>query len=184
MMRLVFLGPPGAGKGTQAKILSESLNIPHISTGDIFRYNIENKTELGREASEFMNRGFLVPDKITNAMVLNRLSMDDCKNGYILDGYPRTINQAEFLDSMQEINHAVYFYLRDEIAIERLMSRAKQESRSDDSPEVRKNRLQVYKEQTQPLINYYKERGTLLEIDAGAGITMISKDVRRALKLS
>ncbi|MEK6917122.1 MAG: adenylate kinase [Nanoarchaeota archaeon] len=183
-MKLVFLGPPGAGKGTQAQLLAESMGIPHISTGEIFRYNLENKTEMGRAAAEYMDNGFLVPDNVTNGMVIDRLRKPDCKNGYILDGYPRTINQAEFLDSINGIDNVIYFSLKDEIAIERLLNRAKESSRSDDTEEVIKKRILVYKDQTQPLLNYYKHKGNLLEIDASSGIKMINRDVKRVLNLS
>ncbi len=174
-MKLVFLGPPGAGKGTQAKILSYKLGIPHISTGDIFRENIKNKTELGKKASEFSDKGLLVPDEVTNAMVQERLKRDDCSKGYILDGYPRTIPQAKFLDQIQNIDRVVYFYLGDKTTIERMLNRAKDSNRIDDTEEVIKKRIKVYKKQTQPLIEYYKKKGILLEIDAKPSIEEISK---------
>ena len=180
-MKLVFLGPPGAGKGTQAKLISEKLHIPHISTGDIFRENMKNKTELGIKAKQIVDQGELVPDEITNAMIQERLNNGDCKKGYVLDGYPRTVPQAYFLDRIQDINKAVYFYLSDEIVIQRLMNRGKQSGRADDNIEVIENRIEVYKEQTQPLIDFYKKKELLLEIDASPTIEEIFEKVMRQL---
>jgi len=180
-MKLVFLGPPGAGKGTQAKLISEKLHIAHISTGDIFRENMKNKTELGIKAKQIVDQGELVPDEITNAMIQERLNNGDCKKGYVLDGYPRTVPQAYFLDRIQDINKAVYFYLSDEIVIQRLMNRGKQSGRADDNIEVIENRIEVYKEQTQPLIDFYKKKELLLEIDASPTIEEIFEKVMRQL---
>ena len=180
-MKLVFLGPPGAGKGTQAAMLSARMGIPHISTGDIFRENMKNKTELGIKAKEIVDSGNLVPDDITNAMVKDRLEKQDCSKGYILDGYPRTIPQAEYLDSIQKIERAVYFELEGDEAVRRLLGRAAKEGRKDDTPEVIKNRLEVYKKQTQPLIDFYKKKGILVNINAGPGIEEISSRVIAAL---
>ena len=123
LVKLVFLGPPGAGKGTQAKIISEKLKIPHISTGDIFRENIKNQTLLGRKASEFMNKGMLVPDEVTNEMVKDRLGKPDTKNGFILDGYPRTIHQAEFLETVAKIDKVINFELKEKEIIKRISGR-------------------------------------------------------------
>jgi len=182
-MKLVFLGPPGAGKGTQAKLISEKLHIPHISTGDIFRENMKNKTELGIKAKQIVDQGELVPDEITNAMIQERLNNGDCKKGYVLDGYPRTVPQAYFLDRIQDINKTVYFYLSDEIVIQRLMNRGKQSGRADDNIEVIENRIEVYKEQTQPLIDFYKKKELLLEIDASPSIKEIFNEVIVKLEL-
>ncbi|MEM2139169.1 MAG: adenylate kinase [Candidatus Woesearchaeota archaeon] len=183
-MNIIFLGAPGTGKGTQAKLLSEELKIPHISTGDIFRENIKNQTELGKKASEFINKGLLVPDEITNEMIKERLIKDDCKNGFILDGYPRTIAQAEFLKKITKIDKIINFELDDEEIIKRISGRRtclncnsvyniysakpKKENicdrcglelkqREDEKPEVVKKRLEVYKNETKPLLLYYKK---------------------------
>jgi len=203
-MKLIFLGPPGAGKGTQAEIISQKLSIPHISTGDIFRQNIKNKTELGLRAEEIINKGDLVPDDITNAMVQDRLNKEDCTKGYILDGYPRTIPQAEFLDSIDKIDKVINFELDDKEVIKRISGRRtctkchamyhiyfnkpKNDSicdkcggqlvqRDDQKPAVVKNRLQVYKNQTQPLIDYYTKKGLLVNIDARPSIEIITNNV-------
>jgi len=130
-MKLVFLGPPGAGKGTQAKVISEKLNIPHISTGDIFRENINNQTDLGKKAKEYNYKGLLVPDDITNSMVKERLQRNDCKKGYILDGYPRTVNQAQYLESIDKVDKVVCFVLSDELAKERMLGRAKDSDKNE-----------------------------------------------------
>jgi len=182
-MKLVFLGPPGAGKGTQARLVAEKINVPHISTGDIFRENMKNKTKLGIEAKKIVDQGELVPDEITNAMIQERLNKDDCANGYILDGYPRTVPQAYFLERIQEINKAVYFSLEDDVAVQRLLDRGKNSGRADDNQEVIENRLEVYKEQTQPLIDFYKKKNLLLEIDASPSIEKIFDDVKIKLEL-
>lgn len=174
-MKLVFLGPPGAGKGTQAKVIAKELHIPHISTGDIFRENIKNKTELGIKAQEYNDKGMLVPDEITNEMVKLRLQDDDCSNGYILDGYPRTLPQAEFLKNVQDIDKAVYFKLSDEISMQRMIGRSKESNRTDDNIDIIKNRIVVYKKQTQPLIDFYTKEKLLLEIDASPSVEEISK---------
>jgi len=176
-VRYIFLGPPGAGKGTQAKIFCEKFSIPHISTGDIFRKNISQRTELGLKAKEIIDSGNLVPDEITNEMVKKRLSEDDCKKGYVLDGYPRTIPQAEFLDCIAEVDGAILFYLSDEEAMKRMLNRAKTSGRSDDNEETIKNRIDVYKKQTQPLIDYYSEKGNLIEIDASPTIEKIFENL-------
>ena len=147
-MKLIFLGPPGAGKGTQAKLLAEFLEIPHISTGEIFRYNIKNKTELGVKAQGFIDQGHLVPNDVTNAMVDDRLKQDDCKKGFILDGYPRNLNQSNFLQNIINIDRAVYFDLSDTESISRMMFRAKDSGRSDDNEEIIKERIKVYKKET------------------------------------
>ena len=177
-MKLVFLGPPGAGKGTQAKLLAQSMNIPHISTGQIFRDNIQNKTQLGVKAQEYNDKGILVPDEITNEMVTDRLSKDDCSQGYILDGYPRTVPQAEFLDSIVKIDRVVCFYLSDDEAMKRMISRAVSEpGRADDNEDVIKTRIKQYELKTKPLTEFYQEKGTLLLIDANPSIDVIQKNV-------
>ena len=177
-MKLVFLGPPGAGKGTQAKLLAQNKNIPHISTGQIFRDNIQNKTKLGAKAQAFNDKGILVPDEITNEMVKLRLTKDDCEKGYILDGYPRTVPQAEFLDSIVNIDRVVCFYLSDDEAMKRMMGRAvSKPGRADDNEEVIKTRIKQYEQKTKPLIDFYKDKENLLMIDANPEIEVIQKDV-------
>ena len=192
-MKIIMLGAPGAGKGTQAKMIADKYGVPHISTGDIFRANIKNGTELGMEAKKYMDQGLLVPDELTVRILLDRVAQDDCKNGYVLDGFPRTIPQAEVLDSEltklgDHIDYAINVDVPDENIVKRMSGRRacltcgatyhiehvppKKEGicdvcgselvlRDDDKPETVKNRLNVYHEQTQPLIDFYTEKGVL-----------------------
>ena len=196
-MKIIMLGAPGAGKGTQAKLIAEKYGVHHISTGDIFRANIKNGTELGKEAKEYMDKGLLVPDELTVRLLLDRVVQDDCKNGYVLDGFPRTIPQAEVLDKEltklgDSVDFAVDVDVPDENIIRRMSGRRaclncgatyhivnippKKEGicdvcgselvlRDDDQPETVKNRLKVYHEQTQPLIEYYTGKGVLRTVD-------------------
>ena len=196
-MKIIMLGAPGAGKGTQAKMIADKYGVPHISTGDIFRANIKNGTELGMEAKKYMDQGLLVPDELTVRILLDRVAQDDCKNGYVLDGFPRTIPQAEVLDSEltklgDHIDYAINVDVPDENIVKRMSGRRacltcgatyhiehvppKKESicdvcgselvlRDDDKPETVKNRLNVYHEQTQPLIDFYTEKGVLKTVD-------------------
>lgn len=196
-MKIIMLGAPGAGKGTRAKLIAEKYGVPHISTGDIFRANIKNGTELGKEAKEYMDKGLLVPDELTVRLLLDRVAQDDCKNGYVLDGFPRTIPQAEVLDKEltklgDSVDFAVDVDVPDENIIRRMSGRRaclncgatyhivnippKKEGicdvcgselvlRDDDQPETVKNRLKVYHEQTQPLIEYYTGKGVLRTVD-------------------
>ena len=196
-MKIIMLGAPGAGKGTQAKRIAEKYGIPHISTGDIFRANIKNGTELGMEAKKYMDQGALVPDELVVDLVVDRVAQEDAKNGYVLDGFPRTIPQAEALDAAlakinEKVDYAINVEVPDENIIHRMSGRracvscggtyhiqynpTKQENvcdacggklilRDDDQPETVKNRLQVYHEQTQPLIDYYSKQGILKEVD-------------------
>lgn len=208
-MKIIMLGAPGAGKGTQAKRISAKYQIPHISTGDIFRTNIKEGTELGRKAKSYMDAGGLVPDEITIGMLLGRIHETDCIKGYVLDGFPRTIPQAESLakalsEMGESIDYAVNVDVPDEDIIHRMSgrraclacgatyhivyNRPKAEDicdvcgqqlvlRDDDKPETVKKRLDVYHEQTQPLIEYYKKAGVLAEVDG----TMDMEDVFRAI---
>ena len=203
-MRLIFLGPPGSGKGTQAKILSKKIKIPQISTGDLFRENLKNQTELGIKAQKIMEEGLLVPDEVTNEMVEVRLKQKDCKKGYILDGYPRTLPQAEFFDSIQKVDMVINFELEEVEVIKRISGRRtckkcgamfhlmfkkpKKENicdnckgeliqRSDEQPETIKKRLEVYKEQTEPLIEYYTKQGNIINVNAYPSIEEISEKV-------
>ena len=196
-MKIVMLGAPGAGKGTQAEMLAEKYGIPHISTGDIFRMNIKNGTELGKEAKTYMDQGLLVPDELTVRILLDRVAQDDCKNGYLLDGFPRNIPQANVLEEAlsklgDKIDYAINVEVPDDNIIRRMSGRRaclacgatyhiehvppKKEGicdkcgeelvlRDDDRPETVGNRLQVYKDQTQPLIEFYEKKGVLHNVD-------------------
>ena len=204
-MKIIMLGAPGAGKGTQAKMIADKYKIPHVSTGDIFRANIKGGTELGKEAKKYMDEGKLVPDELTVRILLDRVAQDDCKDGYVLDGFPRTIPQAEVLDSElaklnDSVDYAIDVDVPDENIVKRMSGRRacvncgatyhivaippKQEGicdtcgsklilRDDDAPETVLKRLGVYHEQTQPLIEYYTNKGILKTVDG----TVDSKDV-------
>ena len=196
-MKIIMLGAPGAGKGTQAKQIADKYAIPHISTGDIFRANLKAGTELGKKAKEYMDQGLLVPDELTCDLVMDRIGQDDCKNGFVLDGFPRTLPQAEALDAAltkinQKMDYAIDVDVPDENIVNRMSGRraclncgatyhivsipTKVEGvcdrcgspvvlRDDDQPETVKKRLDVYHEQTQPLIDYYKEQNILRTVD-------------------
>ena len=156
-----MLGAPGAGKGTQAKKIAEKYSIPHISTGDIFRANIKNGTELGKKAKTYMDQGALVPDELTCDLVMDRIQQDDCKNGFVLDGFPRTIAQAEALKKMlaergQDVSVMVDLEVPEDELMVRLIKRGKDSGRADDNEETIKKRLHVYHSQTAPLIDWYK----------------------------
>lgn len=173
-MRVVFMGPPGAGKGTQAVLLAARLGIPHISTGDIFRANVSEGTELGKQAQQYMDAGEYVPDTVTNAMVRDRLTHDDCRPGFLLDGYPRTVEQVAELDAMlrsagQQLDVVVELTVDIDEVVKRLVKRAQDQGRSDDTEDVMRHRLEVYAEQTAPLIETYSERGLLVRVD-GMGL--------------
>jgi adenylate kinase len=171
MTRLIFLGAPGAGKGTQAQILAESLGIPHISTGDILRAEVKDQTELGLQAKSYMNKGELVPDSLILDMIRGRLSQSDAISaGWILDGFPRNVAQAEFLDKLlaeiqQNYNFAINLNVPQERLVERLLNRATIQNRPDDTEEVIRRRLVIYDEQTAPLIDYYQKKGVFREVD-------------------
>lgn len=208
-MKIIMLGAPGAGKGTQAKMISDKYAIPHISTGDIFRANIKEGTELGKKAKTFMDQGLLVPDELVVDLVVDRVSKDDCERGYVLDGFPRTIPQAEALDTAlsargEAIDFAIDVDVPDENIVTRMGGRracvgcgatyhivyapTKEEGicdrcqgelilRDDDKPETVQKRLKVYHDQTQPLIDYYTEKGVLKTVDG----TVDMKDVFGAI---
>lgn len=186
VMRLILLGLPGAGKGTQAKKIVEYYKIPQISTGDIFRENLKNNTPLGKKAKSYIDKGELVPDEVVVDIVKDRLVKDDCKNGFILDGFPRTLKQAIELDKFLseqniEIDHVLNFVLDDEVAVQRIASRQKLENRKDDDIETVKTRLVVYHNKTKPLINYYDEKKLLRDIDASPSINEIFSNVKEIL---
>lgn len=212
-MKIIMLGAPGAGKGTQAKRIAEKYAIPHISTGDIFRANIKNGTELGNKAKVFMDQGLLVPDELVVDLVVDRVKNEDCKNGYVLDGFPRTIPQATALDAALEaigekMDYAVNVEVPDENIIQRMSGRraclscgatyhleyiptkvegicdvcgAELVLREDDKPETVKKRLDVYHEQTQPLIEYYTEKGILVEVDGTKIMDDVFSDIMKVL---
>jgi adenylate kinase len=191
-VRVVLLGPPGAGKGTQAQIIAGRLNVPAISTGDIFRANVSGRTELGRQAKAYMDAGDLVPDEITVAMVKDRLAEPDAKAGFLLDGFPRTIGQAEQLrDTLSEIGHGLDRVLElvvdeDEL-VRRLSGRrmlvdGKMVQRDDDKPETVRHRLEVYHQQTEPLSDWYKREGLLSRIDAIGEIDEVTDRALAALE--
>ena len=208
-MKIIMLGAPGAGKGTQAKQIAEKYTIPHISTGDIFRANIKQGTELGKKAKSYMDAGGLVPDELVCDLVVDRIGQDDCKNGFVLDGFPRTIPQAEALtDALKKIGQSMDFAIDvdvpDENIIDRMSGRRaclncgatyhivnippKKEGvcdkcgeeivlRDDDKPETVKKRLDVYHEQTQPLIDYYKKEGILKSVDGTQDMSKVFSDI-------
>ena len=213
-MKIIMLGAPGAGKGTQAKMLADKYEIPHISTGDIFRANIKNETELGKKAKEYMDKGLLVPDELTCNLVVDRIQQEDCKKGYILDGYPRTIPQAEALDkALTELNDKIDYAINVEVPDENIVGRmsgrracvgcgatyhivynpTKEEGicdrcgkelilRDDDKPETVQKRLNVYHEQTQPLIDFYKNKGVLKEVDGTVDMNDVFNAIVKVLE--
>jgi adenylate kinase len=186
-MRLILMGPPGAGKGTQAKVISRRLGIPAVSTGDIFRANVSEGTPLGLEAKRYMDAGDYVPDQVTNGMVRDRLAQDDARVGFLLDGYPRTVAQVEELDSMlgdasTSLDAVVVLTVDDEELIQRLLHRAETEGRTDDTEAVIRHRQNVYNEQTAPLLAKYADRGLLVEVDGMGGVDEVSERIFDALE--
>ena len=185
-MKLLLIGPPGAGKGTQASKLSEVFGIPAISTGDIFRANVKNQTPLGIEAKSYMDSGEYVPDELTNKLVRDRLKNPDCLNGFLLDGYPRTADQVQELDSIlketnSRLDAVVQLTADTEEVVRRLAKRAIEQGRSDDTEDVLRNRLSVYEEQTAPLISVYETRGLLVKVDGLGEIAEVTKRITEAL---
>ena len=212
-MKIIMLGAPGAGKGTQAKKIAAKYEIPHISTGDIFRANIKEGTELGKKAKTYMDQGLLVPDELTVDLVIDRVGQDDCKDGYILDGFPRTIPQAECLDAALEkrgekVDFAINVEVPDENIVNRMSGRRacvgcgatyhikynptkvdgvcdacgeKLVLRDDDKPETVEQRLRVYHEQTQPLIDYYTKEGILKEVDGTIDLEDVFAEITKIL---
>jgi len=206
MKNIILLGAPGAGKGTQAALICEEYGVPHISTGDILRRNIKEGTPLGVKAKEYIDAGALVPDEVVIGLVEDRLSMKDCKNGYVLDGFHRTIPQAEALDKVASIDMAVNIDVPFDMIVSRLGGRRVCKCgatyhvstlggetkckacgddlfiRDDDRPETVQNRLRVYQEQTEPLINYYGNQGKLVNVPATGSIQEIFEDVKKVLE--
>ena len=213
-MRAILLGPPGAGKGTQAETIVNEFSIPHISTGDIFRKNIKEGTALGKKAKEFMDQGKLVPDDLTVELVKDRLLQDDCKNGFLLDGFPRTIYQADALEDAlksmgKALDYVINIMVRKELLVERAVGRrickdcgqtyhmsfnkpSKEGvcdncggvllQRKDDTEETVENRINVYQEQTEPLIDYYTQKGIIVNIDGEKPIARVGKDIIAELR--
>ena len=187
MIRLLLIGPPGAGKGTQAAQLASRLAIPAISTGDIFRENVRNETPLGLEAKAFMDRGEYVPDSLTNALVRDRLNQEDALAGFLLDGYPRTIDQVEELDDILKVSDkkldvVVQLTADSDELLRRLTGRAAEQGRSDDTPEVISRRLAVYEEQTAPLIDVYAARGLVAKVNGLGEIDEVTSRIVRVLE--
>ena len=186
MTGVILIGPPGAGKGTQATVISENFNIPHISTGEIFRRNVADGTDLGQEAQKYMSSGEYVPDAVTNAMVGNRLAEPDTATGYLLDGYPRTLDQVSELDSIlagldKTLDAVVEITANTDEVVARLLQRAKEQGRADDTEDVIRRRMQVYAEQTEPLVAVYRDRGLLVQVDGMGTIDEVSARVIAAL---
>jgi adenylate kinase len=186
-MRLILMGPPGAGKGTQAKVIATHFSIPAVSTGDIFRANVAGRTELGKEAQRYMDAGEYVPDEVTNAMVKDRIALSDAEPGFLLDGYPRTLAQVEALDHMmkelgQELDAVVVLTAERDELVDRLLQRAHVEGRADDTEEVIRRRQEVYEEQTAPLIEVYGERGLLVEVDGMGEIDAVTHRIFEKLE--
>ena len=184
---VVLMGAPGAGKGTQAKKLEASLGLPQVATGDLFRENLKNDTELGRLARTFMNKGELVPDEVTVAMVRDRLSQEDCGKGAILDGFPRTLAQAEALDDLlNEFSAGIavvpYIHVDQEILIERLLKRSEIEGRADDNEEAIRTRMEIYHSETKPLLNYYDEKGLLAKVNGEQSIDRVKADLTKVVQ--
>lgn len=180
MVRLILFGPPGAGKGTQAASLCESLAVPHISTGDIFRAAISAQSPLGVKAQTFMDRGELVPDEVVVGMIRERLTQSDTSSGWILDGFPRTLAQAETLDSLlseldQSYDTVISLKVPDELLVQRMLGRG----RKDDTEDVIRRRLQVYQEQTAPLIDYYRDRNSLQDVNGTGDIKEVTTRIQQ-----
>lgn len=181
MTRLVLVGPPGAGKGTQATALSEKLGVPHISTGDLFRKHIADETELGRQVKGILDSGGLVPDEVTNQMLIERLEQPDTANGFLLDGFPRNIGQADVLakelaDSDQKLDAVVQLQVDEEVVVKRLLTRG----RNDDNEDVIRHRQHVYRSETAPLLEYYQD--VLVRVDGVGEVDEITDRVLAALR--
>jgi adenylate kinase len=187
-VNLLVLGPQGSGKGTQAKLLAGDLGIPHVSTGDMFRAAIAQGTELGRQVEPILAAGELVPDALTVALIRERLAEPDAADGFVLDGFPRNLAQAEALDGMlatigRALDAVLFFDLSDELAIERMLGRAQEEGRADDTLEVIARRLEIYHEQTAPVVEHYRASGCLVPLHAERSIEEVATEIQEALEL-
>ncbi|WP_193609635.1 adenylate kinase [Nocardioides lijunqiniae] len=185
-MRLIIMGPPGAGKGTQAKFVADHFKIPAISTGDIFRANVTQGTELGVKAKQYMDGGDYVPDEVTNLMVRDRIDQPDAESGFLLDGYPRTLAQVEELDGMisftgHKLDAVLVLTVDQDEIVQRLLQRAELEGRADDTEDVIRKRQELYVEQTEPLIEVYRERGILIELDGMGEVDEVTQRIFDAL---
>jgi adenylate kinase len=186
-LNIVILGPPGAGKGTQGKLIAKDAGIPHVNTGDIFRAECAAGTELGKKVNSVIDAGDLVPDELTTEIVRARLAQDDTARGFVLDGFPRTLTQAEGLDRVLsesergELSVVLDFEVTDEMALQRLLGRASVEGRSDDAPDKVQHRLDVYHRQTEPLVEYYRARDLLVPIHADAPVEDVFAEVQQVL---
>lgn len=184
--RLLIVGPPGAGKGTQAERIAQALSIPAISTGDIFRANVQEETELGTLAKSYMDRGEYVPDTVTNDMVRDRLGQSDTADGFLLDGYPRTLAQVDALDSILEslgvqLDAVLLLDVDSEAIVQRLVKRGEEQGRSDDTEETIRRRIEVYGEQTTPLVEVYRQRGLVRAVDGMRSIDDVTDQIMQAL---
>lgn len=182
MSNLLIVGPPGAGKGTQAARIAEALGVPAVSTGDIFRQNIKEQTELGQRVSAILDAGEYVPDSLTNELIDDRLAQDDAAHGYLLDGYPRTAGQVEFLDGVnlrrgEQLDAVVRLVADTDEVVRRLLARAQEQGRSDDSEEVIRHRLDVYERETSPLIAIFGERGLVVEVDGIGAVDEVTERI-------
>lgn len=185
-MRLLIMGAPGAGKGTQGKLLAAHLGIPAISTGAIFRGHVEKGTPLGREVKRLMDSGDFVPDPIVEQIVAERLGEEDCRNGFLLDGFPRTVHQALTLDAILDrshlrLDHAISLTVEREALVARMLHRANIEGRADDNEVTIRHRMAVYEEETEPLLALYRERHALVEVDGDGSVDEVQQKIRRAL---
>lgn len=185
--RLLIVGPPGAGKGTQATGLADAYGIPAISTGDIFRENIKNGTELGKKVQEITAAGELVPDSLTNELVQDRIGQDDAQNGFLLDGYPRTLGQVEFLTGLleaegQAIDAVVQLEVDTDAVVARLLKRAQELGRVDDTEEVIRHRQEVYANETAPILGVYEQRGSLVKVDGMGTVEEVAQRILDALE--
>mgnify|MGYP005720971057 FL=1 len=180
-MRIILFGPPGCGKGTQATFISEALAIPHLSTGDMLRSAVSSGSEIGLKAKNIMESGGLVSDQIVLSIVEQRIAKDDCEKGFILDGFPRTVNQAEKLDSLLSTNNKLDYVLRIKVDEEEIIKRLIDRAREDDKPDIIKNRFKTYNSETQPLIPFYEDRKILFNINGMQKIEKVSEDIKKVI---